>query len=158
MRSSLRTHQVFIKRRPTDIFMSPYSPKILTLMRSNMNLQFVLDAYGAACYIIDYINKSCGGMSKIMRNVLQEIRECNEGLQESLRKISNTFHNNSELSIQEACYNILQLPLSKSSEESIFIPTFPPDERVHMVKSQAKLEMLDDNSTENDENGLIEHM
>ncbi|KAE8740983.1 hypothetical protein FOCC_FOCC013509 [Frankliniella occidentalis] len=157
IRSTLRTHQVFIKRKPKDTFISPYSRKILTLMRSNMNLQFVLDAYGAACYIIDYINKSCRGMSKIMRNVLKEIREGNENLQQSLRKISNTFHNNSELSIQEAVYNILQLPLSKSSEECIFIPTFPPQERVHLVKSQSELEMLDETSTDIYEHGLLEH-
>ncbi|KAK3919183.1 Fumarate hydratase, mitochondrial [Frankliniella fusca] len=134
IRSTLRTPQIFIRRAPMDIFISSYSPKILTLMRSNMNLQFVLDAYGAACYIIDYINKSSRGMSKIMRDILQEIRNGNDSLQQSLRKVSNTFYNNSELSIQEAVYNILQLPLSRSSEECIFIPTFPPTDRVHLVK------------------------
>lgn len=130
---------------------------LTTLMRSNINLQFVLDAYAAACYIIDYIKKSSTGMSKIMRNVLKEIREGNENSQQSLRKIRNTFHNNSELSIKEACYNLLQLPLSKSSEECIFIPTFPPDERVHLIKSQDQLQDLDTSFTDIYEHGLLEH-
>lgn len=157
IRSSLQKPQVFIKRDIQDIFISPFSKKILDLMRSNQNIQFVFDAYGAACYIIDYINKSNRGMSELMKNVLKEIREGNDKLQESLRKISNTFHKNSELSIQEACYNILQLPLSKSSEECIFIPTFPKQDRVRLVKSQETLEKLNENSTDIFEQGLIQH-
>ncbi|KAK3917151.1 Formamidopyrimidine-DNA glycosylase [Frankliniella fusca] len=92
-----------------------------------------------------------------MRDILQEIRNGNDRLQQSLRKISNTFYNNSELSIQEAVYNILQLPLSRSSEECIFIPTFPPTDRVHLVKSQTELQMLEKSSTDIYEHGLIEH-
>ncbi|KAJ1528130.1 hypothetical protein ONE63_008044 [Megalurothrips usitatus] len=107
IRSSLSKHQIFIKRDVQDIFISPFSIKMLDLMRSNQNIQFVLDAYGAACYIIDYINKSSRGMSQLMRTVLQQIREGNDSLRDCLKKISNTFYNNSELSIQEAAYNIL---------------------------------------------------
>lgn len=157
IRSSLTKPQIIIKRNPEDIFVSPYSIKIIELMRSNCNLQFVLDPFGAACYIIDYINKSSRGMSKIMRDVLQEIREGNDSLQQSLRKISNTFHNNSELSIQEACYNILQLQLSRSSEDCVFIPTFPLQNRVKLVKTQQILECMDETSTDIFEHGLIDH-
>lgn len=157
IRSSLTKPQIIIKRDPEDIFISPYSIKIIELMRSNCNLQFVLDPFGAACYIIDYINKSCRGMSKIMRDALKEIREGNDTLQQSLRKISNTFHNNSELSIQEACYNILQLQLSRSSEDCVFIPTFPIENRVKLVKAQQILESMDEKSTDIFEHGLIDY-
>lgn len=157
LRSSLQRSQIFIKRNPKDIFISPFSKKMLLLMRSNQNCQFVLDAYGAAAYIIDYINKSNRGISTIMKNVLEEVREGNESLRKSLAKISNTFYNNSELSIQEACYNILQLPLSYSSEESVFIPTFPKEDRIRMVKSREKLSQLHRKSDEIFQEGLIEH-
>ncbi|KAK3909785.1 Pheromone-regulated membrane protein 6 [Frankliniella fusca] len=50
----------------------------------------------------------------------------------STKLSANAFYNNSELSIQEACYNILQIPLSRSSEECISIPTFPAKDRVRM--------------------------
>lgn len=96
-------------------------------------------------------------MSAIMRDVLREIREGNESIRDSMKKISNTFYNNSELSIQEACYNILQIPLSRSSEECVFIPTFPPDDRIKMLKSDSKLEDLSDDSTDIFEKGLLEH-
>ena len=157
IRSSIRKPQVFLKRDPCDMFISPFSKKMIKLMRSNQNLQFVLDAYGAACYVIDYINKSDRGMSNLMRDVLNELRKGNTSLQTSLRKISNTFHNNSELSVQEACYNILQLQMSRSSEECIFIPTFPPSQRVRMVKSNERLADLPECSTDIFETGLLDH-
>ncbi|KAK3933002.1 OVARIAN TUMOR DOMAIN-containing deubiquitinating enzyme 10 [Frankliniella fusca] len=113
IRSSITKPQLYLKRIPKDIYISPFSKKILKLMRSNINLQFVLDEYGAA---ITLINPS-----------------------------------------EEACYNVLQIPLSKSSEECIFIPTFPLKDRVRMVKSQARLEQMDENSTEIFESGLLDH-
>ncbi|KAK3921374.1 ATP-dependent DNA helicase [Frankliniella fusca] len=157
LRSSLKNPQIFIRRDPKDILISPFSPKLISLMRSNQNIQFVLDAFGAACYVIDYINKTDKGMSNLMRDILQEVRENNESIKQGLRMISNTFHNNSELCIQEACYNILQLHMSECSEECIFIPTFPPNERVKLVKSQEKLESLEDDSTDIFEGGLLDH-
>jgi len=78
-------------------------------------------------------------------------------LQQSLQKLSNAYHNNSELCIQEACYNILQLSMSRSSEECIFIPTFPPANRVRLVKSAHRLAKLPPNSTDIFETGLIHH-
>lgn len=138
------------------MFISPFPPKIVNLMRSNVNMQFVLDAYGAACYIIDYINKSDRGVSNLLRDVQKEIKEGNFSLQQSLQKISNTFHNNSELCIQEACYNILQLPMSRSSEDCVFIPTFPPSNRVQMVKSTERLAQLPPDSTDIFEKGLLD--
>ncbi|KAK3924058.1 Halomucin [Frankliniella fusca] len=81
LRSHLTKPQVYLKRKPCDMFISPFSVKMVTLMRSNVNLQFVLDAYGAACYIIDYINKSDRGMSNLLRNVLDEIKQENLSLQ-----------------------------------------------------------------------------
>lgn len=157
IRSQLKKPQIFLKRKPWDMFISPFCVKMVALMRSNVNVQFVLDAYGAACYIIDYINKSDRGMSTLLRNVANEIKEGNFTLQKSLQKLSNTFHNNSELCIQEACYNILQLPMSRSSEVCIFISTFPPDQRVHMVKSSGRLQNLPPESTDVFEKGLLDH-
>lgn len=157
IRLTLAKPQIFQKRLPKDMFISPFSKKILLLMRSNQNIQFVLDPYGAACYIIDYINKSDRGMSNILREALHQIREGNKNLHDCLRQLSTKFHNNSELSIQEACYNILQLHMSESSESCVFIPTFPLENRVRMIKSKDDLKNLPDNSTEIFADGLINH-
>ncbi|KAE8739076.1 hypothetical protein FOCC_FOCC015432 [Frankliniella occidentalis] len=157
IRSGLSKPQLFLKRVPKDILISPFSKKIIELMRSNINIEFVLDAFSAATYIIDYINKSSRGMSMILKKVLQEVRQGNENLRKSFTKLSNAFYNNSELSIQEVCYNILQIPLSRSSEDCIFIPTFPITDRVRIVKCQKKLEQLDEETTDIFESGLLEH-
>jgi len=157
IRSSLRRSQVFLKRKPSEMYVNLYNEKILELMRSNMDIQFVLDPYGCASYILNYINKSDRGMSSLMESVLKEIREGNLSLKDSLKKISNAFYNSSELSVQEACYNILQLPITHCSEECVSIPTSPPSERVRLVKSKEDLEAVDPSSTDIFVEGLLEH-
>ncbi|KAK3923613.1 ATP-dependent DNA helicase [Frankliniella fusca] len=47
--------------------------------------------------------------------------------------------------------------MSRSSEESIFIPTFPPQNRVQLVKSTEKLSHLPEHSTDVFEKGLLHH-
>lgn len=47
--------------------------------------------------------------------------------------------------------------MSRSSEECIFIPTFPANQRVRMVKSSERLENLPDQSTDVFEKGLLDH-
>ncbi|VDN22868.1 unnamed protein product [Gongylonema pulchrum] len=50
-RPELRRCKVFLRRSPSDIMINPYSPKILATVRSNMDLQYVLDPYACASYI-----------------------------------------------------------------------------------------------------------
>jgi hypothetical protein len=157
IRSSLKKSQVFLKRSPADIYINPYSPKILSLMRSNMDVQFVLDAYACACYIIDYVNKSDRGLSNVLETALQEIRNGNHSIRDIFKTISSTFYNNSEMSVQEACYNILQLRMSEASEQTVFIPTGPPDRRVRVVKSTKELQAVESSSTDILIHGLLEH-
>lgn len=61
------------------------------------------------------------------------------------------------MSIQEACYNILQFHLSQTSEDNIFISTFPPNKRVKIVKSNTKLQELNSTSENVFEDGLFDH-
>ncbi|VDN26464.1 unnamed protein product [Gongylonema pulchrum] len=53
VRAELRRCKVFLRRIPSDILINPYSPKILSTMRSNMDLEYVLDPCACAPYIID---------------------------------------------------------------------------------------------------------
>jgi hypothetical protein len=157
IRSSLRSHRVFLKRLPRQMLINAYNPDILKRMRSNMDIQFILDPYGVACYVVDYINKTDRGMSDTMSRAWKEIRSGNYSLKEGFRKIVNTYYNNSEMSVQEACYNILQLHLSECSEECVYIPTTLPAERVRMVKSDEELSCLDPKSTNIFVDNIISH-
>lgn len=58
LRSTLDKPKIYYKRGPQDVRTNPYSTKILSLMRSNMDIQYVLDAFGAATYVVNYLNKS----------------------------------------------------------------------------------------------------
>lgn len=125
-----------------------------------MDIQYVLDGYACCCYIIDYINKSEKGMSDIMQRILDEKRSGNVSLGKTLRSLGAAFHQNSELSAQEASYNILSIPMSKASEQCIFIPTGPPESRSRMLLSEAQLRELaqfDPSSTKIHVSGLLEH-
>lgn len=157
IRSSLKKHKLFLKRSPNEMFINPYSIKILTLMRSNMDIQFVLDAFACASYILNYINKPDRGLSMLIEKAAKELRRGNPTVRDCLKSISNTHYNNSELSVQEACYNILQLNLTQNSEDCIFIPTSPPGERVKLVKSKQDLQEMDPDSDDIFVPGLLDH-
>ncbi|XP_011214163.2 uncharacterized protein LOC105233708 [Bactrocera dorsalis] len=60
----------------------------------------------------------------------------------------NKFVNGSEISAQEAAYNILGLHLSEESNREIFINTSQPNNRVRMLKPRRELDALQENSTD----------
>jgi len=142
VRSTIRRPTLFLKRGPKDVWINPYCKKIAELHQSNMDVQFIFDPYACALYIVNYINKSDRGMSKLLRKAVQEAKDGNKNIKESLRAIANVFLNASEISAQEAIYSLTRLATSKCSEGSVFINTSPPNERVHILKTYKELEEL----------------
>ncbi|CAD6234316.1 GSCOCG00012386001-RA-CDS, partial [Cotesia congregata] len=84
-----------------------------------MDIQFILDMYSCASYVLNYLNKSISDLSRLI-----------------------------EFGSQEAVYYILALPLSKFSRDVIFINTNDPENRIQVVKSKRDLEKLPLNSTD----------
>jgi hypothetical protein len=78
-------------------------------------------------------------------------------LKEKLRKVGNVFLNYSEISAQEAAYGVLGIPLTNSSRDTIFIPTGLPEERVVLVKSEAELQKLPNDSEDIAVSGTLDH-
>ena len=64
--SSLYTATVFLKRNPNELRINNYNPACLTAWRANMDIQFVLDVYACAVYIVNYISKGQKGMSELL--------------------------------------------------------------------------------------------
>lgn len=83
------------------------------------------------------------GISKILRDAMEEVKEGNFSIRQKLLKISSKFVNGVEVSAQEAAYSLLGLHMSEASVGCIFINTFPPEQRVQMLKSQNELKKLD---------------
>ena len=120
-----------------------------------MDIQFVLDVYACAMYIVSYISKAQKGMSQLLQRACDEARDGNSSIKRQVRDIGNKFLNNVEISALEAVYIVLQLPMRKSSREVIFIPTAPPDQKVQLLKSMNEIEEMDHDSEEIHSNGLL---
>ena len=142
IRSTLRRATVFLKRSTNAIFINAYNPKILQCWRANVDIQYILDEYACASYVLSYINKSDGGVSKLLKKVNEDIRRGNLGLRERLRKLGNVFNNFTQVSQQEAAIGVLGINLVNSSRGEIFVPTGPPDERTRILKTERELQCM----------------
>lgn len=50
-----------------------------------MDIQFVLDVYACAMYIVSYISKAQKGMSELLRKSCDEARENNSTIKQQVR-------------------------------------------------------------------------
>lgn len=155
IRSSLKAPTIFLKRTPDELRINNYNAACLSAWRANMDIQFVLDVYACAVYIVSYISKAQKGMSDLLRTAYEEARMRNSNVKQQVRDIGNKFLNNVEISAQEAVYILLQLPMRKSSCQVVFINTAPPDERVQLLKSLEEINNLEDDSDEIYSSGLV---
>ena len=155
IRLSLKHSTLLLKRSPSEIRINCYNPHLLKAWQANMDIQFVLDPYACAVYILSYITKGQRGMSKLLRKACEEAKEGNKNIVSKVRHIGNKFLNAVEISAQEAVYLVLQMPLRRSSREFQFINTSDPDERTFLLKSINKIKGLPDNSIDIESDNVI---
>ena len=122
VRSALKAPTIFLNRQPNELRINNYNPACLSACRANMDVQFVLDVYACAMYIVSYISKAQKGMSELLRTACAEARQGNATIKQQVRDIGNKFLN-VEISAQEAVYIVLQLAMRKSSRQVVFINT-----------------------------------
>ena len=72
IRSSLTNKELFYKRKPSEVRVNTYNEACLKAWRANMDIQFVLDPYACAMYMVSYITKSQRGMSNLLANAAKE--------------------------------------------------------------------------------------
>ena len=96
IRVELKKAKAFLKCAPNEIRINAYSPMIMSLHKANMSIQFILDPYACLTYCVDYISKSENGMSKLLREALNELKQGNNTVKERLRVIATKFFNSSE--------------------------------------------------------------
>ena len=110
IRSSLDQPKVSLKRKSNEVAINAYNKTILALLESNMDIQFILNPYSCISYMINYIIKIDAGLSKLLRQSVENVLNGNMELKSRLRKVGNTFVNANVLSAQEAVYHILSIP------------------------------------------------
>ncbi|VDI54623.1 Hypothetical predicted protein [Mytilus galloprovincialis] len=144
IRASIKSSTVFLKRSPQEVRVNNYNTNILKGWRANLDVQFVLDVFACATYVASYITKSQRGMSELLRKASDEARKGNQTLTEQIKTVGNHFLNAVEIGAQEAAYICLQLPMKKSSRQTIFLNTSPPEERVSLLKPSTLLDKMED--------------
>ena len=147
VRSSITQPKVFLQRQPNETRINPYNATLLTSWAANMDIQFILDPYACAAYIVSYVSKGQRGMSNLLHQACEEAKQRDSDIRNQVRHIGNKFLSNVEIGAQEAAYLVLQMPLRRSSRKVVFINTSPPDERVVMLKPMHVLEEMKDDST-----------
>ena len=95
--SSLNAATVFLKRNPNELRINNYNAACLSAWRANMDIQFVLDVYACAVYIVNYISKAQKGMSELLREACTEARKGNSSIKQQVRDIGSKFVNNVEI-------------------------------------------------------------
>ncbi|XP_063442198.1 uncharacterized protein LOC134722507 [Mytilus trossulus] len=148
IRSNLSGPKVFLKRKPIEVRVNGYMKTVLIAWQANHDLQYVLDAFACAVYIVSYISKSQKGMSALLDQAAKEARQGNLDLKHQVRHIGNYFSNSVETSAQEATYLTLQMPLTKATRQVVFINTSPQHKRTFLLKQSSVLEKLGPDSTE----------
>ena len=113
----LKRDTLFLKRKPSEIRINIYNTNLLKAWQANMDIQYVLDPYACATYILSYITKEQRGMSKLLEKASEEARSGNKDITDRVRHIGNKFLNAVEISAQEAVYLVLQMPLRRSSRD-----------------------------------------
>ncbi len=156
IRSSINQRTIFLKRRPADVAISNYCPQIINAWETNFDIQFILNEYALASYILNYVTKDESGMVKSINDAIQAGQKENKSLRDIYKIAANTFLNLNLMSAQEAFYHCAQLDLVEKSRSCIFIDTNMSSERNRILKRNDKLRQLPPDSTEIFDDGLIE--
>ena len=128
---------------------------LLKAWQANMDIQYILDPYACAVYILSYITTGQRGMSKLLRKASEEASSGNKDIINKVRHIGNKFLNAVDVNAQEAVYLVLQMPLRRSSREFQFSNTSNPEERTFLLKTMDKLQELPNSSENIESDNLI---
>ena len=146
IRSNLNTAKVFYKRKPNALRVNPYMKGMLAVIRANHDVQYPLNVYALVCYVADYLLKSQKGLSATLEQACMDVLEGDMRLKQQIRHIGYKLLSTIETSAPEACYYIMQIPFTRCSVEVVFIPTSPPEDRTYILKSEAELSELPEES------------
>ena len=110
-------------------------------MKSNTDLQFILDEYSCASYVVDYINKTNRGFSDLRRCLVDLQNEYpDQDYTELVKRVSLRVLDAVEMTTPEAAWVLLRQPMSQASRDCVFITTDVPNERMRTHKTQRQMD------------------
>ncbi|XP_066913784.1 uncharacterized protein [Clytia hemisphaerica] len=135
---------VIYKRKPQETNIGPYNTVIISLLQSNMNIQYVTNMYAVLAYITSYMCKPERNMSELMQKAHKEAS--GKAVKDKLRAIGNVFLTKREVSTHEAIKRTLSLKMRTSNIDVEYIPSGPKEKRLRMLKNPSELAKLDPES------------
>ncbi|XP_028298421.1 uncharacterized protein LOC114460697 [Gouania willdenowi] len=137
---------VMLKRHPNDSWVNAYNPHLLRAWNANMDIQYVLNDYCCAQYMMSYITKPEHEMTEFLDSVIKATRELDINQSDEMKKIMQAYAKHREVSAQEAVARTCSLPLKKCSRAVIFLNT---DEDA--LKMSLPMSRLKEMASESDE-------
>ncbi|CAK9832801.1 ATP-dependent DNA helicase pfh1, partial [Anthophora retusa] len=150
LRAGITRPRLFVRRTIEQKFINNFNPWIAKKLQSNMDIQFILEEFSCATYVVEYVNKTNRGLSNLHRELIKLRDEYPEKDYTDLIKYLGTkILNSVEISSQEAAWYLLGLHMSESSRKVEYLPTTWPHERylVRKTKEEMDKENLTDDST-----------
>ena len=78
-----------MKRNPNEVRINAYNGVLLKSWQANLDIQFILDAYACATYIVSYISEGQRGMSNFIRHACEEAQQNDSNIRQQVRRIGN---------------------------------------------------------------------
>ena len=127
---------IYLKRRVQDQWINNYNPHLIRCWNGNMDIQYVLDPYACAMYIVSYITKAEREMGDLLKNAQKEHSEGNHDATKQLRKLGSVYLQNREISVMGAVYLICSMPLKESTRSVIFLQTDLDGQKISLPLKQ----------------------
>ncbi|CAG5000102.1 unnamed protein product [Parnassius apollo] len=151
VRSTLRRPTLLFKRNFDQLMTNTFNPYLAGQINSNIDIQFILDEYSCAQYVVEYVNKSAREMGNLNRELTKMMEEHpDRDYTGQLKALSVKLLNAVEMSAQEAAWYLLRQPMSEASRQIVYIPTVWPSERqrCHKRRKQLDREGIAEDSTD----------
>ena len=133
---------IILKRQPSEQNVNCYSQAVLRVWQTNMDIQYVTNAYACVMYFASYVLKAEKGMGELLKLAAKEVHQGNT--RQQLNKLGSVFLTNREVSAQEAVYRVLSMPLRRCSRSTIFLNTHDKKSRDSLMLPFTHLQKLDD--------------
>ncbi|XP_029948792.1 uncharacterized protein LOC115389532 isoform X1 [Salarias fasciatus] len=118
-----KSSAVLLKRDPKDCWINAYNPHLLTAWDANIDVSYILNAYGCIHYLTKYITKKEAGLSEYLKTVINNSNTSNVNDSEEMKAVMQAYSKKREISAQECVARACGLKMKKCSRAVVFIPT-----------------------------------
>ena len=118
---------IFPRRNLANMFINNFNTNLMQLHPANHDIQYCVDPYAVAQYVVGYISKNESGISVLLKKIEEECS--NLSSIQKINKLASVLDKHREVSIQECVYRLLGLPMAKFSIKVKYLNTSKPDKR-----------------------------